>query len=451
MKLLIVLLICLATISCRQANTISSQKDPAIGNKRPDPLALALVPHSGTNRIDQGIIRLQKQIRAGKNLDMSIERLGWAFVAKARESFDPGYYKLAEQCALALEVAHPGNLEAMLLRGHVLHNLHRFKEAEPLARSLVAQRGLPFDFGLLSDVLMEQGKLDEAAVACQKMIDLRPDLHSYARGAHIRWLKGNVTGARDLMAMAASAASPRDPESAAWINTRLAGYQFQCGQLDEAELTCAAALDFQKEYPPALLLRGRLLLAQGRMAEAAEVLHRAVELNPLPEYQWTLAEALQGAGDHEQAATVEAQLRKNGAAADPRTFALFLATRHQSVDSALRLAQAELSSRADVFTQDALAWALLAAGKRDEARQHMATALSEGTRDARLFFHAAVVAHESGENEQVKQWAAQASDLKQTLLPSERQQLEVVTRAAGLNLSTQAAALASPIFHSLIH
>src|SRR6266478_9567345 len=254
MKQAIVLLICLATISCRQANPSTSKSDSRIANKKPDPLTLALAPHSGNGRVDQEIIRLQTRARAGKNLDMTVERLGWAFVAKARESFDPGFYKRAEQCALSLEAAHPGSPEAMLLRGHVLHNLHRFKEAEPLARSLVAQRGLPFDFGLLSDVLMEQGKLDEAASACQKMIDLRPDLHSYARGAHLRWLKGDIQGAEQLMRLAADAASAHDAEAAAWVHTRLAGYQFQLGGLADAEQNCAQALAFQTDYPPALLL-----------------------------------------------------------------------------------------------------------------------------------------------------------------------------------------------------
>ena len=32
-----------------------------------------------------------------------VEKLGWSFVEKARESFDPGFYKLAEQCALCLD------------------------------------------------------------------------------------------------------------------------------------------------------------------------------------------------------------------------------------------------------------------------------------------------------------------------------------------------------------
>jgi hypothetical protein len=92
-----------------------------------DPLALALTPQTGDSRIDREISRLQQQIRDGRNLQLGLEQLGWAFVAKARESFDAGFYKLAEQCAQCIEKGNPQSQEAMLLRGHVLHNLHRSK------------------------------------------------------------------------------------------------------------------------------------------------------------------------------------------------------------------------------------------------------------------------------------------------------------------------------------
>src|ERR1051326_1919054 len=267
-----------------------ARKVRKVSISQPSSLAVALSPHQGDGKLDAEIRQVQEQVPKNNHPEVLLERLGWLFVKKARESFDPGFYKLAEHCALAIEATKAESLEALLLRGHVLHNLHKFKEAEPLARQLVAQRGLPFDFGLLSDVLMEQGKLDEAIEACQRMLDLRPDLHSYSRGAHLRWLKGDVRGAQELMRMAAGAASPQDPESAAWVNTRLAGYDFQLGDLAEAEQLCALALDFQRDYPPALLLRGRLLLAQGRTAAAVESLQRAAALNPLPEYQWILSE-----------------------------------------------------------------------------------------------------------------------------------------------------------------
>src|SRR5439155_26542730 len=42
--------------------------------------------------------------------------------------------------------------------------------------------------------------------------------------------------------LAVGAGSPLDPESAAWVNTRLAAYEFQAGRFAEAEQQCAAAL-----------------------------------------------------------------------------------------------------------------------------------------------------------------------------------------------------------------
>src|SRR5438045_3793927 len=132
---------------------------------------IILAPQSGDGKVDREIARLQQAVRNARNPNLLIERLGWIFVTKARQSFDPGYYKLAEQCAVYLDSRQPGSCEALLLRGHVLHNLHRFKAAEPLARELATKRGLACDFGLLGDVLMEQGRLKEAAKAYKTMLD----------------------------------------------------------------------------------------------------------------------------------------------------------------------------------------------------------------------------------------------------------------------------------------
>src|SRR5437867_3173857 len=198
------------------------------------PLAWVLAPHDGEGRLDSDIRQCQARVRAGTNPEAALERLGWLFVAKARESFDPGYYKLAEQCALRIESSHPRSPEGLLLRGHVLQNLHRFKEAEPIARELVAGRGRAFDFGLLGDLLLEQGRLTEAIEAYQKMADLKPDLHAHARAAHVRWLKGDLAGAIEAIQEAVQSASPHDAESAAWVNSRLALYQFQAGDFIHA-------------------------------------------------------------------------------------------------------------------------------------------------------------------------------------------------------------------------
>ena len=200
---------------------------------------------------------------------------------------------------------------------------------------------------------MEQGRLAEAADVYQKMIDLKPFYQSYTRAAHLRWLKGDLDGAVRLMGSAVKAASPRDPESLAWGYARLAAYELQRGHLDEAERTAVAALQTVPDYALALLVSGRIRLAQKKYPEAVELLERAARLNPLPDYEWTLADALRDAGRHDQADVAEQRLRQNGAADDPRTLALYLSTRTsrgapRAVDGqqAVELARHELTVRA---------------------------------------------------------------------------------------------------------
>ena len=390
---------------------------------------IILAPQSGDGKVDREIARLQQAVRNARNPNLLLERLGWTFVAKARQSFDPGYYKLAEQCALYLDSRQPGSHEALLLRGHVLHNLHRFKAAEPLARELATKRGLACDIGLLGDVLMEQGRLKEAAKAYQTMLDLKPSLHSYARAAHLRWLKGDLTGAIEAMRLAVAASSPQDAESAAWVNTRLAFYQFQAGDNNESRRTADIALCYQHDYAPALLLRGRMKLSEGKSDDAAAQIQTATQLNPLPEYRWALADALREAGRESDALNIEQLLRQTGAADDPRTYALYLATRGQLPETAVQLTESELKERADVFTHDAAAWSLARAGRIDDALTHLGQALAEGTKDARLFFHAAVIHSKAGHKEEASRFFEQATRLRHLLLPSERQQLQLVPGA----------------------
>ena len=418
-------LLALALTGCGRKTTppgtLNEESPPPLRAATPDPLSLALAPHDGEGSVDKEIRGFQEQVRNAQNRKAALEQLGWAFVAKARGSFDTGFYKLAEACADVLDSDSAGCPEALLLRGHVFQNLHRFKEAESLARELVAKRGLSFDYGLLGDTLMEQGRIQEAVAAYQSMVDLRPDLQSYSRIAHVRWLTGDLEGAIELMQAAVSASSPTDADSAAWVNHRLAGLKVQVGDTEAAKRYCEASLELRPDYPPAFLLRGKILLAQDNSEAAIADLERAAQRNPLPEYQWALAEALRAAGREPEAQQVETRLRSHGAMSDPRTFSLYLATRGENTALAVQLAESELQQRKDVFTHDALAWALAAAGRMEEAGTQMARrALAEGTGDARLFFHAAVIAARAGRTEDATKWFTKAAAMMDLLLPSEQ-------------------------------
>jgi tetratricopeptide (TPR) repeat protein len=221
------------------------------------------------------------------------------------------------------------------------------------------------------------------------------------------------------MRAAVKAASPRDPESIAWAYSRLAVYELQRGRLAEAGHMADASLRTMPDYAAALLARGRIQLAQKKPVDAVETLARAARLNPLPEYQWALADTLRELGRTDEAAALESQLVREGVTADPRTLALYLSTRRQGGRMAVDLARRELEKRADIFTLDALAWALASSGQLQEASTLMARALAEGTEDGRLFVHAAVIAAADGRPADAARWAEKARRLSFTLLPSE--------------------------------
>lgn len=370
---------------------------------------------------DQEITRLQEDLRAGRSGARAAEHLGYRFIARARVTSDPGYYTIAEQAAFCLDSLSAGDPAGLLLRGHVLHQTHRFADAEAIARRLIAGREFVLDYGLLGDALLEQGRMAEAAEAYQEMIDLKPFYQSYTRVAHLRWLKGDLDGAIQLMQSALKAASPRDRESVAWAYVRLAVYELQRGRLSEALRMTDGAFEYVPDYAAALLAKGRILLADGRTTEAVAWLQRAADRNPTPEYLWTLADSLRAAGHATDAEAIDARLLRDGVIDDPRTVALFLATRATTDDSAkaVGLARRELEKRADIFTLDALAWALASDGQLQEASSLMARALSEGTEDGRLFVHAAAIAAAEGRAADAARWAQRARALRFTLLPSE--------------------------------
>jgi tetratricopeptide (TPR) repeat protein len=382
--------------------------------------AIILTPPVGGTTVDTEIRRLQEKIGILPEANPLIVQLGWAFVAKARLTSDPGYYKLAEQCS---ELTSQDS-DSLLLKGHIFHALHRFKEAEEAARQLTADDTSRWQyFALLGDALMEQGKLAQAIDAYQRMIDLRPCLQTYVRVAHLRWLKGDLAGAEELMVKAVEAGNSRDPEPAAWSYTRLALYQFQAGKNEGASLSLNRAMEFVRDYPAALLLQGKIDLVKQEPAKAVECFRRAAEQSPLPEYEWALADAAQLTGNDELARKTEEKLVSRGAAEDPRTLSLFLATRKEDAEKAAKLAATELSNRRDVFSYDAMAWTALASGQTKEAAENMDRALAEGTIDARLFYHAGKVAFASGRKGEADKFFKRAAEIKQLLLPSEQSDL----------------------------
>jgi tetratricopeptide (TPR) repeat protein len=389
---------------------------------------IILVAPTGTDREDKEIASWQSRIEAAQAAKQAkegnYERLGWAYISKARRTLDAGYYKLAEKTADVMDARFGATDEALLLRGHVYHNLHRFQEAESVARVLVARRGIAFDYALLSDALMEQGKLAESVAACEKMMALKPGVDAYSRAANLRWLTGDLSGAIVAMEAAVRAGSPLDATDTAWTLSRLSAYYLQAGRTKDALRVAGSAERLVSNYPPALLAEGKALLALGKASQAVAPLENAERLNPLPEYQWWLADALRAEGNPGAAAKVEGDLVSRGEVSDPRTYSLYLATRREDSALAIRMATTELANRGDTFTKDALAWALDSSGNYAAAESAIREALSAHTQDARLFLHAGEIALNRGDGAAARTYFAEAEKYAGTLTPSERALLD---------------------------
>lgn len=385
---------------------------------------LVLRAPAGDSPLERRMAALQAELRSVPAGSPRFEELAWMHIARARAAHDETGYRLAERCAALMEAAHPGSAAALLIKGHALHAMHRFSEAEAAGRALVGKRGLSYDYGLLGDALMEQGRLPEAREAYQAMMDRKPGAQAYARSAHLRWLHGDTEGAADMMGQAVAATSPRDPESLAWAVSRLGGYLFELGRFKEARAACARALAAVPGHAGALALRGRISLAQGRNADALPDLSAAARATGLPDIRWALADALRLDGKHSAAAGVESGLDASGERADPRAYAVFLATRKRDPDRAARLAARERAARGDAHTHDALAWTAFAAGDLRTADSHADSALATGIRDARLLLHGGLIARAAGRPAVSDTRLAAARRLAHALLPSERKLLE---------------------------
>jgi len=397
------------------AVTFAAEPSPADNAKQ-----IVLLPPRGDEAANQDILQWQKRIKENPTASAYWERLGWAYIRKARATQDPGFYRLAELTADAWEFSCGTSSDARLLRGHVDHNLHRFKEAEIIARRLVEERKAPADYALLCDALMEQGELNAAVEVCQTLTNLRPGVESFSRIAHLRWLFGDLAGALDAMKAAIRAVDPRDNETRAWLYTRFAHYELLSGHALEAVGLSETALSAVSEYPLALAIKGRALYSVGQYEAGLTFLRRAAERNPIPDNQWWLADALRARGEVIPAEEVEAKLFRQGRAIDPRTLALFLATRGEKIDWAVGLASEELKNRSDIFTHDALAFALFRSGKRAEAAAEIALATAHQTEDPRLWLHAGLLAEEAGDRASAKRYLDRAKAMAAVLTPSEQ-------------------------------
>ena len=85
-----------------------------------------------------------------------------------------------------------------------------------------------------------------------------------------------------------------------------------------------------------------------------------------------------------------------------RNLAMAYADRDRKPDRALALAEKELGGRRDIYTYDALAWALYKNKKYEEAGKAKDKALELGTPEPAFYYHAGMIERALGQTDQAR-------------------------------------------------
>jgi tetratricopeptide (TPR) repeat protein len=377
-------------------------------------LACLLAPAAWAQQaLEQRIERLQAKHQAAPDDLKTIQELAEALLLRVQRSADPRDANRAE--ALIEHGLKLGPKEARLwsLKSWSQMTAHQFQNAlasARRARSLGASGAL--SLGLEADALVELGRYREAVDATQQMLDRVPGLPSYSRAAHLRFVHGDLEGAIKLMRQAVQAGRPRSEETA-WALGQLSELYLQNGQLDLAEQSAQAALATTPGLAQNIAQLARVREAQGRFEEALELYRKAAQIQPSPEFVFSLWKLTQRLGKtvegKRQAELLDGLARldeKNGSYR--RVLAAYYSERQEGTIEAERLARLELKARPDVYSHDALAWALYRAGKLAAARQHAEQALAFGTPDFALKYHAGIILRAAGERERGEKLLSEA-------------------------------------------
>ena len=376
---------------------------------------------------DQRIQFFQAQLARDPDYYVNYNRLASAYVQKARETGDISYYELAEKAlkkSLELESQHSEAAAAFSQLGGVQFAEHRFSEAAASAEHAVKlEPADPAGWALAGDAQLEMGNYADAEAMFRKLVpadEIHPhhgvDYLSATRRGSLAWIRGDVSNAISLMTQATALAEQANlpAENQAWTQFMLGEQLFQSGDVAKAEAAMKASLAAYPSYHRALSGMGQIRAAQLRFDEAAEYYKQAIDVIPLPVYAAALGDIYARLGKKPEAekqyALVEyiGQLSVLNKQVYNRELALFYADHDRRLDQALILAQKELELRHDIYTWDALAWALLKNGRSQDASEAMKKALALGTRDPLLFFHAAAVERKLGNARQSSEYAREA-------------------------------------------
>ena len=323
----------------------------------------------------------QRAVSAAPGNAQAYAGLGDAYLARARETGDPGFYSRAQRSFAAALRRDPRDLGALIGSGSLAGLRHDFRDQLHLGRRAAAEAPqLARPLTVIADAEIELGRYDAAARSIQRLVDTKPGLAAYSRASYYRELSGDTAGAVAAMRLAASAGGVS--ENVAYVRVLLGDLELQRGRIGPAREAYIAALRSFPGSPGAMVGLARIDAAGGDLGRAAARLRRAAGRLPLTTTLGLLSQVEQALGHPNAAAaaldTARAQQRLYRAAATaPDAEAVLFEADHGSATAAVALGRRVWRAMPSVRSADAPgmgAHALGTAGCRLPLRRALAGA-----------------------------------------------------------------------------
>jgi tetratricopeptide (TPR) repeat protein len=355
--------------------------------------------------------------------DSAWSRLGDAFMQKGRETADVTYYGRAESAYRKALASNPKSISALIGMAWVQGGRHEFEDSTQWAKKALAlDPNRPEPYGLIGDAAVEMGDYDNAFDEYQKMMDLRPDISSYSRGAHLLFLTGDLRKATLLMTKAIASGGPY-PENTAWCRAQWALMQFSVGSYLSASQILTEGLNNTPNNYHLLAAMGKVKAALKDYDSAIAYYKKAEAIVPQHEVVVALGDLYTLQGKSGEAAAQYALVdvihklnRANGVIGDMQ-MAQFFADHDRNLDEAVRMTEMEYATRPNVYVADTLAWCYYKTGRIAEARKMIAKALSQNTPEAMFLYHKGAILAKAGESELAKTAIYQALSISPQFHP----------------------------------
>jgi len=358
---------------------------------------------------DQAIRFFEARLRSDPENASAAARLAGYHLQRLRETGDIDSLVralAAAQVSLAAvpDIRNYGGLTALAQGEYAAHDFSTARDHANRLIELDASKATPY--GILGDTLLELGDYDQADEAYRQLTARGRSVSTETRLARMAILRGDTDAAQRRyfasIALALHASVP-SRETVAWCYWQWGETAFAAGDYAEAERHQRDALTTFPGYPNALASLGRVRAARGDLPGAIVLYEQVVQRLPYPIFVAALGDLYALSGRDRDAAVQYGLVEQIGRLSAlngtlyNRELALFHADHDMKVDEACADASREYAVRHDIFGADAVAWTALKAGKVTEAQAAMQEALRLGTRDARLFYHAGMVARAAGD------------------------------------------------------